>query len=460
MSKTSKLKLPHFFLFNDLQYSFLEAKKILKNESNPTPAEIKQLAKHYLILFEILEFLHEYTPDFFVINKINNTQNEIVCFANQDFSKTFHLKKTPEGKDILNFFPLNPKKQLQLFIESEIKKAGNKLKKQDLPLVSINSSSQNFEFPIKSHDNRYLRLFEVHIKLVGETTIQNKSIDFNGYSILIGRDTTKDATIKKLASAFTNIPKNFYKHFFHEAYRRKIMQKPSKSITMKNVYVLTGSSDITSSSELRLEAIKRDKEDHSYKNSASLNKLIDKINSFLHSEWADLKGDLEIIHPGIYLFEETDGVDYTICFSEGKDLGIITKEKFLMLKEVELEIMIKITKACMKKGFPVKQLIISYDKQVDFYFEERFENKFKIETKYVDLYIKKKRLEKGHDIHTGERIFSEHAVTITTDNIDDLSFYKSLISKYKKKKIITNVETGEVEKLPGLLKTYYIKTFV
>jgi len=39
-----------------------------------------------------LEFLHAYTPDFFVINKVLDTEKEIVCFANDEFVKTFDAR--------------------------------------------------------------------------------------------------------------------------------------------------------------------------------------------------------------------------------------------------------------------------------------------------------------------------------------------------------------------------------
>jgi hypothetical protein len=460
MTVKNYLQLPHFFLFKDLYYSHLEAKKFLnaspEDEMFSSPEKIKNLSRHYLVLFEVLEFLHEYTPDFFVINKINDIQEEIVCFANEEFSQTFGLKKSPEGKDIFKVMTKNEELVFTKFVELEIQKAKDKLKKSGENHLEISVKSNNIELPIFQSRRRKKRIYEIHVRLTGVVKEMGEKSVFEGYSIVLGRDTTEAAVQKQIADSFTNIPSVMYKDFYSEAFRRKVLGHNPGTVTLKNVYVLTGFSDISNSANLRLEAQKEDKINKNHEKIKELNKKIESINHELHSLWKEEKKRIEKIHNAIYLLEETDGLDYTLCFPHYSDKKLIKKD-FLQLREEELRIMIRITQISKNLELPLKHLVIAHNKKVDFYFEEKFENRFKIATHSVDLFIKKSRLEKAKEKGLNTRITEEGAITVAVDNSEDCCFYKKLFSQLESEKLLSDILVAEVEELPGLAPMKFIR---
>ena len=451
------LRLPHFFLFKDLFYSHLESKKILREiqegKESFAAHQVEDLAKHYLVLFEVLEFLHEYTPDFFVITKIHDKASDIVCFANQEFSKTFDLKDNPEGKEILKVLHKEEEEYFKKFIEEEIQKSKDELKNKTEDSFEVSVKSDSVELPVLRANTQ--SLYEVHVRLVGVITKHNSELLFEGYSIILGRDVTNSAVQKQLADSFTNIPESLHEKFYKEAFSRKILRKHNKPITLKNVMVLTGNSDICNSSNLRLEAQKEDDHNKTCEQIANLNKNIEEVNLYLHKIWEKGKERILNISPAVFLFEETDGIDYVICL-EDKQKGDI-KQLMRDIQQEELRTLAEIAQSCAKKDFALKHLIVAYDKKVDFYFEERFENRFKIETHSVDLFIKKRRLEKACDRADGTRILEESCVTVAVDTEEDFEFYKSLFEILEEEGIFEYFEEGEVEMLQGLKPSLFLR---
>ena len=456
---TENLKLPHFFLFKDLYYSHLEAKKILKDieegQESFDASRVEAMSKHYLVLFEVLEFLHEYTPDFFVINKINDTASEIVCFANEEFSKAFGLKTDPEGKDIFNLLAPREERALREFIDSEIEGAKWKMHESGQKSMDVSIKSDSVELPI-IHSGRYpTRLFEVHVRLTGAVRDLDGDTVFEGYSIILARDVTETVTQKQVAESFTNIPEIIEQKFYSEAYKRRVLNEHPRTLTLKNTHVLTGFSDISNSAQLRLEATTLDHDQESHENVKELNKKIEQINHFLHDIWAEAKVRIQEIHPAVFLLEETDGLDYTVCFVDKNSQ--VEPEVFERLREEEILILAESARACAVADYPLKHIAVAHDKKVDFYFEEKFENRFKVETHSVDLFIKKKRLEKAHEKGTEKRITEEKMVTVAVDNNADFEFYIKLFESFKKRGIIEHVEQGEVEELSGLEQVHFIR---
>lgn len=463
MTAKNYLHLPHFFLFKDLYYSHLEAKKFLDADENDevfqSPEKIKNLSRHYLILFEVLEFLHEYTPDFFVINKINDTNEEIVCFANEEFAKTFGLNRSPEGKDIFKVMTKNEEKVFTQFIEEEIQKSKMKLELSENDSLKISVKSNHIELPVLQSAKRQKRIYEIHVRLTGLIKKSESGIFFEGYSIVLGRDTTESAVQKQMAESFTNIPTIMHNEFYKEAFRRKVLGHNPSTVNLKNVYVLTGFSDISNSAHLRLEAQKEDKENGNHEKTKELNNKIESINHALHALWKEEKKRIEKVHSAIYLLEETDGLDYTLCFPHYADKKLLKKD-FLCLREEELRIMIRVIRLSDSLDLPLKNLIIAHNKKVDFYFEEKFENRFKIATHSVDLFIKKSRLEKAKQKGSDSRITQEGAITVAIDNDEDLDFYKKLFSQLESENLLLDAFVAEVEELPGLVPMKFIRAKV
>ena len=456
---TPHTKLPHFFLFKDLHASQEEAKKILQDPQNNelySKKTVQSLAKHYLTLFEILEFVHEYTPDFFVINKINDAKKEIICFASKEFSKTFELKENPEGKNLLALMTKKEEQIFTTFIETEIQKGKKQYRTSKKDYFEISVKSDNLELPVQGKHHTHPKIFEIHIRLIGEIKKEKGTVLFDGYSIIVGRDTTDAAIQKQIAESFTNIPNILHHEFYYEAFRRKVLTHKEKNILLKNIYVITGFSDISNSAELRLQAHETDKKKRNHETIQTLNKKIEKLNHSLHDIWEKEKHQIEAIHPGVFLLEETDGLDYTICFpnEEGQKL---TKQQFLSIREKELNIMISLIQKSKQFELSLKHLIIAHSKKVDFYFEEKFENCFKVATQSVDLFIKKKRLEKAKEKGTTKRITQEESITIAVDNDTDFSFYKKLLSQYQKEQRISDLYIGDVEELPGVSPIRFLR---
>ena len=457
--ETDFLRLPHFFLFQDLFYSHLEAKKVLKEIADGQtqfPKErVASLANHYLILFEVLEFLHEYTPDFFVINKIQDQNGEIICFANEEFAKTFGLKSNPEGKDVFALMNEKEQKSFRAFVDSEMEKAKEKLQKSDKETVEVAVKSDHIELPIV-HFEKAQRLFEIHVRLVGVASKMDGEVVFEGYSIVLGRDTTEASVQKQIAEAFTNIPEILHHKFKHEAFRRRVLGEKPHPITLKNTHILTGFSDISQSTEWRYDAMIADEKNQSHEQIIEVNRKTEEINAFLHSVWKDAEKQIESLHQAVFLLEETDGLDYSICFPEMED-KVCDHQLFLELRTAELTIIADIAKKCIQKGFPMKHLIVAHDKRVDFYFEEKFENRFKVETHSVDVFIKKKRVEKAFELNSDKRIIQEGCVTVVTETDDDFAFYQTLFQEFKDNGVFAQVEIGNVEEFSGLKAMRFLR---
>ena len=466
MSIKKSQQLPSFFLFKDLYASHLEAKKIIKASSDDSifssPEKIKKISQHYLMLFEVLEFLHEYTPDFFIINKIKKTQDiheEIVCFANEEFSKTFELKQNPEGKDILKLITKNEEEIFDKFIEEELEKFQVQLKNSNKQSIDISVKSDDIELPVFQKEHNKNRIYEIHIRLTGVLKNKKNDFSFKGYSIVLGRDITSSAVQKHIAQSFTNIPFVMRNSFYKEAFRRKVLQYPNKNIELKNVYVLTGFSDISNSAKLRLDAKKDESLNHNHQKLHDLNKRIESINHSLHDLWEIEKENIDAIYPAVYLLEETDGLDYTLCFPELSDQSL-NKKTFELLRKEELNIMIRIIQTTSHLALPLKHLIITHNKKVDFYFEEKFENRFKIATHSVDLFIKKKRLEKAKEQLSHKRITKEGCITIAIDNEEDYEFYHSLVKRLLQNKKISCMEEGNIENISDLPPMRFIRATI
>lgn len=457
--ETNFLRLPHFFLFQDLFYSHLEAKKILKDiadgQASFPQERVTSLAKHYLLLFEVLEFLHEYTPDFFVINKIQDTEGEIICFANEEFAKTFGLKSNPEGHDIFALMSKNEQQNFRAFVDEEVKKAKEKLQASSAGNIDVAVKSDSIELPI-AHFSKTQRLFEIHVRLVGIATKTDGNAVFEGYSIVLGRDTTETSVQKQIAESFTNIPEILHHKFEHEAFRRRVLRETPHPITLKNTYILTGFSDISQSTEWRYEAMMSDEKHQSHEEIREVNRKTEEINAFLHSIWKEAKKRIEELHQAVFLLEETDGLDYSICFPAMTD-KVCDHQLFLSLRREELGIITDIAKKCIQHDFPLKHLIVAHDKKVDFYFEEKFENRFKVETHSVDVFIKKKRVEKAFELDSEKRIIQEGCVTVVVDTDEDFSFYRDLCQEFQNKGVFSQVEIGNVEEFPGLKAMRFLR---
>ncbi|MBT4936666.1 hypothetical protein HON22_02000 [Candidatus Peregrinibacteria bacterium] len=119
--------------------------------------------------------------------------------------------------------------------------------------------------------------------------------------------------------------------------------------------------------------------------------------------------------------------------------------------------MIRITQISKNLELPLKHLVIAHNKKVDFYFEEKFENRFKIATHSVDLFIKKSRLEKAKEKGLNTRITEEGAITVAVDNSEDCCFYKKLFSQLESEKLLSDILVAEVEELPGLAPMKFIR---
>jgi hypothetical protein len=343
----------------------------------------------------------------------------------------------------------------RFFVESEMEKAKKILQTSSKENIEISVKSDSIELPI-THAEKSQRLFEIHVRLVGVATKADGDVVFEGYSLVLGRDTTASSVQKQIAESFTNIPEILHQKFEHEAFRRRVLGEAPHPITLKNTYILTGFSDISQSTEWRYGAMIADEKNKNHEKIVEVNRKTEEINAFLHSLWKEAKKHLEEFHQSVFLLEETDGLDYSICFPEMND-KVCDYELFLQLRREEFGIVTNIAQKCIQQGFSLKHIIVAHDKKVDFYFEEKFENRFKIATHSVDVFIKKKRLEKACESDSDKRIVQEGCVTVVVDTDDDFTFYQDLFQEFSQNSMFSQVEIGNVELFPGLQAMRFLR---
>lgn len=446
MKPKNQLKLPHLFLFKDLSYSFLESKKILSDldtKKSISNDRIEKLAKHYLIVYEVLDFLHEYTPDFILITKIYDREEELICFANAEFSEKLGLKHIPEGSNILDVLPETQKTAFQDFIHTSLEK----IKKENPINTEILTNSPRHEIVV-GKDNK--KLYELSLRISG--IVKEKYADkyFEGYSILLGRDVTTNAIKAQMAESFTNIPLQLNKTFEKEAFSRRVLKREAEQIQINNVKSISGYSDISGSSSMKLEAEEKDKISKSHKNIQAYNKKINEINQFLSRKWqaARKKFDAKLA----FLFEETDGIDYNILI-----LNQDSSSQMKKIRKIEFEIMADICIEAAKRKYPLKHLIVVHNQGENFYYEEELEHRFKVSSESAGIFVKKKRMERAKEEKSGVRVLKDGYLTVITETKEEINEYEKLFSTLLKNDKINKIHSGKTEKLPGLKTTYFIQ---
>jgi hypothetical protein len=438
--------LPHFVLFKDLTYSLEESEKILyeikQGKQDFNKKDFQKIVEHYKILFEILLFLHEKTPDLLLITRVNDLLEERICFSNQEFSKVLGLSKNPEGKNLYDFFSVNDVKVLKNFLNKEIKK----IKEKDVLNKVISKISPEIKIHIKDKQKDCLKIYNFHLQLTGSLSFQGDKKFFMGYTALIGREVTNEEINNSIVQDFTNIPTVLLKEFKDEIYSRKFLNKEDTKIKLNNYYILTGLSDITGSTKLRSDAILKDKKEKGVKNLIAYQNYLQQINNFLKKNWLEEKEFLERLGVQIFNLEESDGIFYQFLVPDNFSLESLRKK--------ELEILIKIQKLSKENNYPLKHLIIAHKNKEDFYFEENFKKNFVPELSSIEVFIKKNRLEKAVDKKTQERIMQNNSLTVVVDNQEDLENYKKMFSLFFK----NNFLEGEVENIIGLKPMIYLRT--
>jgi hypothetical protein len=194
-----------------------------------------------------------------------------------------------------------------------------------------------------------------------------------------------------------------------------------------------------------------------YRARADYDQAVNQINQHLRALWETCQVDMQAITPHYCDMEASDGIDHMIYAGEAIDPQF-SLFHLRSLRYEQLRSMCRCARSIMrfKSTLPipldVAHLVLVQDTQIDIFHDEKTERLFDVQgTKDTRYEIVKKRIDKGVDQRTQERITQPGMLTIVYSLDSEWEEYEQYLRYLQREGWIeAGIETGSVEPLQGV----------